>query len=66
MHLTATTQFGLEDVLAEELRQFGATIEHVGSRAIEFDGYGFNRTIFPFRATTTTLFFCRLNSSIRS
>ena len=38
MHLTATTQFGLEEVLAAELRQLGATIEHVGSRAVEFSG----------------------------
>lgn len=38
MHLTATTQFGLEEVLADELRQLGATIEHVGSRAVEFSG----------------------------
>ena len=38
MYLTATTQFGLEDVLADELRQLGATIEYVGSRAVEFSG----------------------------
>ncbi|RZK32052.1 MAG: hypothetical protein EOO63_02495, partial [Hymenobacter sp.] len=38
MHLTATTQFGLEEVLVDELRQLGATIEHVGSRAVEFSG----------------------------
>ena len=38
MHLTATTQFGLEEVLAEELSQLGATIEHIGSRAVEFSG----------------------------
>jgi putative N6-adenine-specific DNA methylase len=38
MHLTATTQFGLEDVLAAELRQLGATIDYVGSRAVEFSG----------------------------
>jgi len=38
MHLTATTQFGLEEVLAEELSQLGATIEYVGSRAVEFSG----------------------------
>ena len=39
MRLTATTQFGLEDVLADELRQLGATIEHVGSRAVECNGF---------------------------
>ena len=38
MYLTATTQFGLEDVLADELRQLGATIEYIGSRAVEFSG----------------------------
>jgi putative N6-adenine-specific DNA methylase len=38
MYLTATTQFGLEEVLAEELSQLGATIDHVGSRAVEFSG----------------------------
>lgn len=38
MHLTATTQFGLEEVLVDELRQLGATIEYVGSRAVEFSG----------------------------
>ncbi|NML66584.1 hypothetical protein HHL22_15355 [Hymenobacter sp. RP-2-7] len=38
MYLTATTQFGLEDVLADELRQLGATIDYVGSRAVEFQG----------------------------
>ncbi len=38
MYLTATTQFGLEEVLVDELRQLGATIEHVGSRAVEFSG----------------------------
>jgi len=38
MYLTATTQFGLEDVLAEELSQLGATIDYVGSRAVEFSG----------------------------
>ncbi|QKG52882.1 class I SAM-dependent RNA methyltransferase [Hymenobacter sp. BRD67] len=38
MYLTATTQFGLEEVLAEELSQLGATIDHVGSRAVEFTG----------------------------
>ncbi|MGI4875081.1 MAG: THUMP domain-containing class I SAM-dependent RNA methyltransferase [Janthinobacterium lividum] len=38
MYLTATTQFGLEEVLAEELSQLGATIEYVGSRAVEFSG----------------------------
>ncbi|WP_375418961.1 class I SAM-dependent RNA methyltransferase [uncultured Hymenobacter sp.] len=35
---TATTQFGLEDVLARELRDLGAEIEYVGSRAVEFRG----------------------------
>lgn len=38
MYLTATTQFGLEEVLVDELRQLGAIIEHVGSRAVEFSG----------------------------
>ena len=38
MYLTATTQFGLEEVLAEELSQLGATIDYVGSRAVEFSG----------------------------
>ena len=38
MYLTATTQFGLEEVLADELRQLGATIDYVGSRAVEFSG----------------------------
>ena len=38
MYLTATTQFGLEDVLADELRQLGATVDYVGSRAVEFQG----------------------------
>lgn len=38
MYLTATTQFGLEDVLADELRQLGARIEHIGQRAVEFSG----------------------------
>ncbi|MGI4834353.1 MAG: THUMP domain-containing class I SAM-dependent RNA methyltransferase [Janthinobacterium lividum] len=38
MYLTATTQFGLEDVLADELRQLGARIEHLGQRAVEFSG----------------------------
>jgi putative N6-adenine-specific DNA methylase len=38
MYLTATTQFGLEEILAEELSQLGATIDHVGSRAVEFSG----------------------------
>ncbi|GAB3236772.1 THUMP domain-containing protein [Hymenobacter seoulensis] len=37
-YMTATTQFGLEEVLAEELRQLGAKIEKVGQRAIEFTG----------------------------
>ncbi len=36
--LTATTQFGLEDVLARELHELGAEIEYVGSRAVEFRG----------------------------
>ena len=38
MYLTATTQFGLEEVLADELRQLGATVDYVGSRAVEFQG----------------------------
>ena len=38
MYFTATTQFGLEEVLADELRQLGARIEYVGSRAVEFSG----------------------------
>ncbi|MGI4866252.1 MAG: THUMP domain-containing class I SAM-dependent RNA methyltransferase [Janthinobacterium lividum] len=38
MYLTATTQFGLEEVLADELRQLGATVDYVGSRAVEFSG----------------------------
>ncbi|WP_400190576.1 class I SAM-dependent RNA methyltransferase [Hymenobacter sp. B81] len=38
LYLTATTQFGLEEVLAEELRQLGATVEKVGIRAVEFSG----------------------------
>ncbi len=37
-YMTATTQFGLEEVLAEELRQLGAKIEKVGQRAVEFVG----------------------------
>ena len=36
--MTATTQFGLEEVLAQELRQLGATIDRVGQRAVEFSG----------------------------
>ncbi|MBC6605935.1 hypothetical protein H8B13_03810 [Hymenobacter sp. BT188] len=36
--MTATTQFGLEDVLTQELEQLGAKIEQVHSRAIEFMG----------------------------
>ena len=36
--LTATTQFGLEDVLARELHALGAEIEYVGARAVEFRG----------------------------
>ena len=38
MHLTATTQFGLEELLADELYDLGADITHVGSRAVEFLG----------------------------
>ncbi len=38
MHLTATTQFGLENLLAEELRELGAEITKVGTRAVEFAG----------------------------
>ncbi len=38
MHLTATTQFGLEELLADELHHLGADITHVGSRAVEFMG----------------------------
>ena len=38
MHLTATTQFGLEELLADELYDLGADITHVGSRAVEFIG----------------------------
>ena len=37
-YMTATTQFGLEEVLAEELRQLGAQIDRVGQRAVEFSG----------------------------
>ena len=37
-YMTATTQFGLEDVLAAELRALGARIEKVGQRAVEFTG----------------------------
>ncbi|GAA3994086.1 THUMP domain-containing protein [Hymenobacter fastidiosus] len=36
--MTATTQFGLEEVLAQELRQLGAKIEKIGQRAVEFTG----------------------------
>ncbi|UOR06505.1 THUMP domain-containing protein [Hymenobacter aerilatus] len=36
--MTATTQFGLEEVLADELHQLGAHIERVGQRAVEFSG----------------------------
>ena len=36
--MTATTQFGLEEVLTEELRGLGAKIEKTGSRAVEFTG----------------------------
>ena len=38
MHLTATTQFGLEELLADELYTLGADITHIGSRAVEFIG----------------------------
>ena len=38
MHLTATTQFGLEELLADELHALGADITHIGSRAVEFIG----------------------------
>jgi putative N6-adenine-specific DNA methylase len=38
MQLTATTQFGLESLLAEELKELGAEIVKVGSRAVEFTG----------------------------
>ncbi|GAB2711073.1 RNA methyltransferase [Hymenobacter frigidus] len=38
MHLTATTQFGLEELLADELYHLGADITHIGSRAVEFIG----------------------------
>ncbi len=31
--MTATTQFGLEEVLAQELRGLGAKIEKIGQRA---------------------------------
>ncbi len=37
-YMTATTQFGLEEILAEELYQLGAKIEKVGQRAVEFVG----------------------------
>jgi len=37
-YMTATTQFGLEEVLAGELRALGAKIEKVGQRAVEFTG----------------------------
>ncbi|QNE39705.1 hypothetical protein F1C16_09135 [Hymenobacter sp. NBH84] len=36
--MTATTQFGLEEILADELYQLGAHIEKVGQRAVEFSG----------------------------
>jgi putative N6-adenine-specific DNA methylase len=36
--ITATTQFGLEEVLAEELRQLGARDIKVVTRAVEFSG----------------------------
>ncbi|MDB5263765.1 MAG: hypothetical protein JWQ14_3048 [Adhaeribacter sp.] len=36
--ITATTQFGLEAVLAEELRQLGAQEIKVGTRAVTFNG----------------------------
>lgn len=38
LYLTATTQFGLEELLAEELRQLGATNIEVGTRVVEFTG----------------------------
>jgi putative N6-adenine-specific DNA methylase len=38
LYLTATTQFGLEELLAEELRQLGATDLQVGTRVVEFRG----------------------------
>jgi len=37
-YMTATTQFGLEEVLAEELRALGAEVVKVGQRAVEFSG----------------------------
>ncbi|QNH63771.1 THUMP domain-containing class I SAM-dependent RNA methyltransferase [Hymenobacter sediminicola] len=37
-YMTATTQFGLEEILAEELYQLGAEIEKIGQRAVEFVG----------------------------
>ncbi|MBT9392579.1 hypothetical protein KLP40_05325 [Hymenobacter sp. NST-14] len=37
-YMTATTQFGLEEVLAQELRGLGAQIEKIGQRAVEFTG----------------------------
>lgn len=37
-YMTATTQFGLEQVLADELHQLGAQVERVGQRAVEFVG----------------------------
>jgi putative N6-adenine-specific DNA methylase len=36
--MTATTQFGLEQILSEELIQLGAVIDKIGSRAVEFTG----------------------------
>ena len=36
--MTATTQFGLEEILAEELYQLGAKNIEVGSRAVRFMG----------------------------
>ncbi len=38
MQLTATNQFGLKNLLAEELRELGAESTKVGTRAIEFAG----------------------------
>lgn len=35
---TATTQFGLEEVLADELYQLGAEVDRLGARAVEFRG----------------------------
>lgn len=38
LYLTATTQFGLEELLAEELRQLGAANIEVGNRVVTFTG----------------------------